>query len=205
MPHLCAELVDRAAVAVAHDGNEEPGVGLHGNAEVVAVEEDDLVALEARVQLRELLQGLGDGLEHGRHEHVEVDPREVAFLDPGHGRDFAVGSRHVLGDHTPHTPQGLAPSLSRPGRAADVFLGDASLRAGARERVQLNAELLRDLAHERCRASFRGGRRLRDGLTLRLYPGRAVARVAADDDEHRPNRDDLPFLDQDARDGACSG
>ena len=58
-PHLGAELVDRAAVAVAHDGNDEPGVGLHGNAEVVAVEEDDLVALEARVQLRELLQRLG--------------------------------------------------------------------------------------------------------------------------------------------------
>ena len=74
-----------------------------------------------------------------------------------------MGSRHVLGDHAPHTAQRLAPSLSRRGRAADVFLGDAPLRAGAGERVQVDAELLRDLAHERCRSSFRGGRRLRDG------------------------------------------
>ena len=116
-----------------------------------------------------------------------------------------MGSRHVLGDHAPHTAQRLAPALSRRRRAADVFLGDAPLWARARERVQVDAELLRDLAHERCRASFRGRRRLRDGGTLRLYPRRAVARIAADDDEHRPDRDDLPFLDQDARDGAGSG
>ena len=50
------ELVDRRRVAAADDRDDEPVVGLHGDAEVVAVEVDDLVALEPRVQLRELLQ-----------------------------------------------------------------------------------------------------------------------------------------------------
>ena len=40
-------------VAVAHDRDDESLIRLDGDAEVVAVEIDDLVALEARVQLRD--------------------------------------------------------------------------------------------------------------------------------------------------------
>ena len=58
------ELVEAPRVAGADDRDDEPLVGLDGDAEVVAVEVDDLVALEPRVQLRELLQALGDRLEH---------------------------------------------------------------------------------------------------------------------------------------------
>ena len=48
-----------ADVAAADDRHDEALVGLDGDAEVVAVEVDDLVALEPRVQLGELLQRLG--------------------------------------------------------------------------------------------------------------------------------------------------
>jgi len=46
-----AELVEAATVAAAHHRHDEPLVGLHRDPEVVAVEVDDLVALEPRVQL----------------------------------------------------------------------------------------------------------------------------------------------------------
>ena len=54
--HVGVQLVDAARVAAAHDRHDEPGVGLHREAEVVAVEVDDRVAVEARVQLGELAQ-----------------------------------------------------------------------------------------------------------------------------------------------------
>ena len=58
-PHLGVELLDRGRVAAADDRDDEALVGLDGDAQVVAVEVDDLVAVEARVQLGELLQRLG--------------------------------------------------------------------------------------------------------------------------------------------------
>src|SRR5581483_9727194 len=50
------QLLDGARVAGPDDRHDEPPVGLDGDAEVVALEVDDLVALEARVQLRERAQ-----------------------------------------------------------------------------------------------------------------------------------------------------
>ena len=52
----------RTSVHAADDGDDEPVVGLDGDADVVAVEVDDRVAVEARVQLRELGERLGAGL-----------------------------------------------------------------------------------------------------------------------------------------------
>ena len=52
---LLRQLVDRGRVAAADDRYDETVVGLDGDAEVVAVEVHDLVALESRVQLGELL------------------------------------------------------------------------------------------------------------------------------------------------------
>ena len=52
--HLGVELFERARVAVAHDGHDEALLGLHRDADVVAVEQHELVAVDARVQLREL-------------------------------------------------------------------------------------------------------------------------------------------------------
>ena len=55
-PHVGVELLQRARVAAAHDRHDQAVVGLHRDAEVVAVEQHDLVALEAGVQLGELAQ-----------------------------------------------------------------------------------------------------------------------------------------------------
>jgi len=73
---------------------------------------------------------------------------------------------------------------------------DASLRAGAGERVEVDAELLRDLAHERRDSCFRCALGRRRGLRCRARP--FPVGLAADDDEHGPDRDDLSFLDEDA-------
>ena len=51
---LGSDLVDAPRRAVADDGDEQALVGLHRDAHVVAVEEDDLVAFEPRVELGEL-------------------------------------------------------------------------------------------------------------------------------------------------------
>ena len=61
-PHLGVELVERARVDVADDRDDEPLLGLHGDADVVALEQHEVVAVDARVQLRELLQRLRDRL-----------------------------------------------------------------------------------------------------------------------------------------------
>ena len=72
-------------VAAAHDRHHEPLRGLHGDADVVAIEIDDGVAVEPCVQLRELRQRVGRRLDDGRHELLHVDRLEVALLDPGDG------------------------------------------------------------------------------------------------------------------------
>ena len=52
-PHLDGDLVDASPLAAAHDRDDQPVVGLDGDADVDAVEEDDVVALEAGVELGE--------------------------------------------------------------------------------------------------------------------------------------------------------
>src|SRR6266700_2880919 len=74
---LVRQLVDGARVAVADDRDDEPLVGLHGDAEVVAVEVDDLVALEPSVQLGHLFERLGHGLERHGDEPLQIDGAEV--------------------------------------------------------------------------------------------------------------------------------
>jgi hypothetical protein len=98
---------------------------LDREADVVALPEDDLLAGERRVQLRELLQADGGGLEEVRNVGaLAAQPRElseVAFLDDRHGRHLPMGRRQVLGDEPPHSPQrdtsflssGSAPSRRR--------------------------------------------------------------------------------------------
>src|SRR5262249_62383681 len=78
---LRAELLDRARVDRADDRDEQALGGLHRDADVVTVEVDDLVALEPGVQLRELTQGRGGGLEDGPEEGAEGGVGGVAFLD----------------------------------------------------------------------------------------------------------------------------
>ena len=109
-PHLGVELVEREPVGAADDRDDEPLLGLDGDADVVAVEQHELVVLDARVQLRELVQRLGDRLEHERDEPLQVDVREVALLDPRHGRDLAVRARQVL----EHQPPDAAQRHARP-------------------------------------------------------------------------------------------
>ena len=62
-PHLGVDLVERQLVGAVHHGDDEPLLGLHREADVVAVEQHELPVLDAGVQLRELAQRLGDSLE----------------------------------------------------------------------------------------------------------------------------------------------
>ena len=81
------------------------------------------------------------------------------------------------------------------------------------DRCEVDAELLREPADERRRPDTSLG--ARPGPDSRTWPGwtaRVVERlgrsggaVLADDDEHRPDRDDLAFLDEDLRDLAGGG
>ena len=107
------ELLDGTRVAVAHDGDEQALLGLHGDAEVVAVEVDDLVAFEARVQLGKLAQRLRGRAEDEGQQQRKVDAAEVALLDVGHGGDLPVRARQVLGDLAPDAAQRLATALRR--------------------------------------------------------------------------------------------
>ena len=159
------------------------------------------------------MQRLGGGLEHGRDEELEVDVREVALLDPRHGRHLLVRPGHVLGDHAPHPSKRLAPSLGDRsrcltlgrGRFAHVRFGHASLRPAAGHALQVDAELLCEPANERRRpdTSRRGTSRClalgRVPFGRRRWRARLCA-VLADHDEDRPDRDDLALLDEDLRD-----
>ena len=64
------KLVNRTRVAVTDDRDDESVLRLDGHAEVVAVEVDDRVSLEARVQLRKLAQRFRAGLQHRRHKQL---------------------------------------------------------------------------------------------------------------------------------------
>ena len=84
------QLLDGTRVAAAHHGDEQALLGLHGDPEVVAVEVDDLVAFEPRVQLGKLAQRVRGRAKDEGQQHREVDAAEVALLDVGHGRDLTV-------------------------------------------------------------------------------------------------------------------
>ena len=212
---LGGELVDRALVSQPRTtGTTRPVVGLHGDADVVAVEVDDLVSLEPRVQLRELLRATGaHGLEHRRRRAASRSTRlEVALLDPGHRRHLAVRARHVLGDQRAErraAARGVPPG--RPGdrpAAAHVLLGDLAVRAGAGD----DRRGRRRAPGRSCgRAASRGrappGRVWDRSWGLSLGHGRCghgllrpARPVLADHDEHRPDRDDLALGDEDPRD-----
>src|SRR5260221_201852 len=113
-PHdVSRELVDAARVAAPDNRDDKALLGLHGEPEVVAVEVDDLVALEPGVQLGVLLERLGDRFQHGRDEQLEVDVREVALLDPGDRRNLAVRAGHVLCDQPADAAERLPATLAR--------------------------------------------------------------------------------------------
>ena len=200
------DLVDCLHVAAADDRHHEPLCRLHGDADVVAVEIDDRVAGEPGVQLRECLELVRACLDDRCNELLHVDRLEVALLDPGDGRDLPVRAGHVLGDDPTHAAQRLAATFlgrltARPGRLAHVLLRDAPLRAGAGKAVDVDAELLGNLADERRRAS---ALRSRCGDRL-LHGGRFAGRVAADRDEDRADGDDLALRHEDARHDARRG
>ena len=111
------------------------------------LEIDELVAVDSRVQLGKLLQRLRDGLQDERQEALRVDAGEVAFLDPGDGRNLAVRAREVL-EHLPlHAADRLSAlrgPLLRGGRlrnGANVGLGDAALGPAACDLLEVDAEL----------------------------------------------------------------
>ena len=212
---LRVELLEAGFGAVPNDRDDEALVRLDGNAEVAAVKVDDLVPLEPRVQLGKLLQRARCGAEDERDQQFRVDVREVALLDPRDGRDLAVRARQVLGDASAHAADRLAAAFGwgrarrcSAGHAADVLLGDPALRTGAGQRVEIDAELIRDPSDDGRRTDLAAARRERlrsRADALRWGSGDAVGAVAADHDEHRADGDDLALGDEDPRDLAGSG
>ena len=71
---------------------------------------------------------------------------KILFAEPASGRG-APGE--VLDDLPPHAAHLLAPSVAAAGGTADVLLGDAPAGPRRRDGCKVDAELCRDLAHER--------------------------------------------------------
>ena len=207
--HLVRQLVEALGLAGADDRDDEPLLGLHGDAEVVAVEVDDRVALEPGVQLGKLLQALGDRLQHGRHEALEVDVGEVALLDPGDRRHLAVRAAHVLGDEAANTAQRLAPaprletSPAPARRTSSSVIRPCGPLPSTDSRstpsscaIRLISGVARHLGRGLPR---RLGRRGGLGPRLLLHH-RGCGPVLADHDQHGPDGHDVAFGDQDPRD-----
>ena len=69
-PDLGIDLGDGEPVAAVDDGHDEPCLGVDGDTDVVAVEQDDVVLLDARVQLGVLDERSGDGRQGRGDERV---------------------------------------------------------------------------------------------------------------------------------------
>ncbi len=96
----------------------------------------------------------------------------------------------VVGDEPANAAQRLAPALGRgsAGRGlAHVLLGDPPVRPRAGDRAELDAEVLRDLPHERRRPRFL--------VLMSTWPV-----LGADHHEQRADRDDVAFRDEDPAD-----
>ena len=128
-------------------GRRDPVVGVDRDAEVVALEVDDLVALEPGVQLGKLLERRGDGLEHRRHEPVEVDvPKSHSSTHVTAGIDCA---RVMCSAITRRTPRNRSRRPSGPrsgpgqcrGRTSHVLFGHTTLRPGSSDVLEIDAEL----------------------------------------------------------------
>ena len=65
---LGIDLGQGETVAATDDGHEQPGFGVDRDAEVVAVEQDDVVVLDPRVQLGEVCERGRRRLQHGGDE-----------------------------------------------------------------------------------------------------------------------------------------
>src|SRR5215218_6731334 len=219
--HLSLELLERGRIAVAHDRNDQPVVGRDRDADVVAVEVDQLVAVDARVELGVFLERQRRRAQREGDEPPQVDVSEITLVDPRDRRDVAVCTRHVLGHQAADAADPLPPLArgrrSEPRRRpADVVLGHSPLWPATGDRGEVDAELLGEAPDERRRAhaavgdtaeglSLGHGRSGRGLLRRRLGPRlRAIFRrgAVADDDEHGADRHDFPFADQDPADAA---
>ena len=126
---LGVDLGDREPVAATDDRHDEARLGVDGDAEVVAVEQHDLVVVDPRVELGELCERAGRCPQRRRDEEVEVDAGEVALLDERHGRDLAVRALDLLDDRAPDAAHRHPAPFERGSRGANVGLGDAAARA----------------------------------------------------------------------------
>ncbi len=211
-----------ARSALADDRDDEALLRLHGQSEVEALEEHDLLALQTGVQLRHRTEAV-----HRRLEKVgQVAPlashlvqrREVAFLDDRDGGDLPVCRRQMCSDQLAHAPERLAAlalaglRLGSAARAPHVVLRDPSLRARPGDGREFDPELRGQPADERRRPDAIGRRRRRrdwgilgGGLLRRrlgprlLVTGRCRA-VRADHDENGADGHRLALLDEDLRD-----
>ena len=196
---LGVELVDRARVAAAHDRDDEPlrrsarrrrgrsGRGRRSRRP------------RARVQLGELLQRLrappsapSARAASGRRAPKSHSSTQVTA---GTSRCARAMCSAISAAHAAQAARGgpRGPSRGLPAAPRTSVLGDAALRPGACDGVEIDAELLGDPAHERGGAHLRavGARTPRAGPLGRAVGSRSAAAVAADHDEHRADRDDV--------------
>ena len=212
-PDLGVDLGEREAVAAADDRYDEPGVRLHGDAEVVALEQHDLVAVDACVELREHTQRLGDRLQRRGNEKLPVDAGEVAFLDERDGGNLTVRALDLLDDRAPDPADRDAPARvrgERPG-SMNVTLRDAPRRSAAADGEQVDPELPGKTTHAgRCACGLerlvahddeRAGSRwlLR---RERSHRAQQVLTLLAEDDQGRAHGRDPALGDEDHQHGA---
>ena len=192
-------------------GTTKPVVGLHRDADVDAVEEDDLVVLEPRVELREAHDRRRDRANRVRHEERDVEAGEVAFLDEGDRGNLAVRARHLLADHAADPAHGDPRPVRLARGSLDVGLDDPAAGAASLEPQELDAEGAGQLAdrgrgaHGRRRVGRHDGDdRLRCLLGSRVVVDGAEELLALgpDHDEHCTDGCDLSLLDEDLQHGA---
>ena len=66
-------MAEGCLIAVAEDWDDEAFFGTDGDADVEVVIEDDVIAVDAAVDLGDGFEGFGDGLDEEGHE-AELDP-----------------------------------------------------------------------------------------------------------------------------------
>ena len=196
-------LLDRAALAAADDRDDEPVVGLHRDADVDAVEEDDLVALEPRVELgkpcdrSDATAWIAVG-RAGARRRRPVKSHSSTKVTAGISRCARV-TCSTIARRMPRTGTRRPLGLRRGG--ADVGLDDPPAGAAALQPDELDAERRRELPHRGSRAHRR--RRVgRDDRDERL--GGLLRRLAPDSTARRSCSPSSPITTSTAPTGATS-
>ena len=152
-PHVGVELLERPRVAVAHDRNDETLLGLHRDADVVAVEQTSSSPSMRAFSSGNSCSAAATAFSTSGTSCFRSTPLKSPSSTHVTG-GISLRAREVLEHLPPDAADRLAPAFARrrAAAAAHVVFGDPPLRPGAGDRREIDAELLREPSDERRRA-----------------------------------------------------